>query len=175
MDWFRMYGDFATDPKVQALTEVMQRRLVMLMCLRSTNVLVTLQDEEIGGALRINAAQVAEMKDLLQRRGFIKGQWELTGWARHQLVSDTSAKRVAKHRARGREQAEAIAKRHSNVTPAVESGPAKATANAAVGAELDQLPGMEGLAPAQPHPAEKRSARAKAKPLALVARRDAGR
>ena len=52
--WFRMYAEFATDAKVQMLTEAMQRRYLMLMCLRCSNALVTLQDEEIAFQLRIS-------------------------------------------------------------------------------------------------------------------------
>ena len=37
MDWFRMYAEFATDPKVQMMPEAMQRRLVMLLCLQCGN------------------------------------------------------------------------------------------------------------------------------------------
>jgi hypothetical protein len=32
--WFRLYSEFADDPKVQMLTEAMHSRLVMLMCFR---------------------------------------------------------------------------------------------------------------------------------------------
>ena len=31
MDWFRMYAEFATDPKVQMLSEADQRRYIMLL------------------------------------------------------------------------------------------------------------------------------------------------
>ena len=34
------------------MSEAMQRRLVMLLCLRCSNALVTLQDDEIAFALR---------------------------------------------------------------------------------------------------------------------------
>jgi hypothetical protein len=41
--WFRMYSEFAHDPKVQMMTEVMQRRYIMLMCMRCSNAIVTVR------------------------------------------------------------------------------------------------------------------------------------
>ena len=34
MNWMRLYAEFATDPKVQMMSEAMQRRHVMLFCLK---------------------------------------------------------------------------------------------------------------------------------------------
>ena len=39
--WLRMYAEFAHDPKVQMMLEVMQRRYIMLMCMRCSNAPVT--------------------------------------------------------------------------------------------------------------------------------------
>ena len=36
LPWFRFYHEFATDPRVQMLSEEMQRRLVMLFCLEAS-------------------------------------------------------------------------------------------------------------------------------------------
>ena len=46
MDWFRMYAEFATDPKVQMMPEAMQRRLVMLLCLQCGNGIETFHETE---------------------------------------------------------------------------------------------------------------------------------
>lgn len=97
--WFRMYAEFATDAKVQMLTEAMQRRYLMLMCLRCSNALVTLQDEEIAFQLRISAEELAETKALFIKKGFIDSAWNVLNWEKRQFASDTSAPRVAKHRA----------------------------------------------------------------------------
>ena len=96
---FRMFAEFAHDPKVQMLPEVMQRRYVMLMCMRCSNALVTLQADEIAFHLRIDAAQLEETKALFLAKGFIDESWELLNWEKRQFSSDTSAQRVAKHRA----------------------------------------------------------------------------
>lgn len=116
MDWFRMYGEFATDAKVQSMPEAMQRRLAMLLCLRCSNTLVTLNDEELAFALRINAEQLAETQVLFQQKGFLSDGWQLANWDKRQRPSDSSAPRVAKHRAKAKEQEEALAKRMRNVT-----------------------------------------------------------
>jgi hypothetical protein len=99
MDWFRMYNEFASDAKVQSMPEAMQRRLVMLLCLRCSNALVTLQDDEIAFALRISDHELAETKALFMRKGFIDEAWEIANWDKRQFASDSSAARVAKHRA----------------------------------------------------------------------------
>lgn len=112
MDWFRMYGEFASDPKVQSMSESMQRRLMMLLCLRCSNTLVTLQDDEIAFALRISDDELAETKTLFLRKGFIDESWEIANWDKRQFVSDSSAARVAKHRAAKKQWGE----QPSNVT-----------------------------------------------------------
>ena len=99
MDWFRMYGEFASDPKVQSMSEAMQRRLMMLLCLRCSNTLVTLQDDEIAFALRISDEELDATKTLFIRKGFINDAWEISNWDKRQFVSDSSKSRVAKHRA----------------------------------------------------------------------------
>ena len=112
--WFRMYAEFAHDPKVQMLPEVMQRRYVMLMCMRCSNALVTLQADEIAFHLRIDAAQLEETKALFLAKGFINESWELLNWEKRQFSSDTSAQRVAKHRAAKKAAEEAA--RNGDVT-----------------------------------------------------------
>ena len=109
-----MYAEFAHDPKVQMLPEVMQRRYVMLMCMRCSNALVTLQADEIAFHLRIDAAQLEETKALFVAKGFINEVWELLNWEKRQFSSDTSAQRVAKHRAAKKAAEEAA--RNGDVT-----------------------------------------------------------
>lgn len=126
MEWFRMYSEFASDPKVQSMSEAMQRRLMMLFCLRSSNTLVTLQDDEIAFALRISDEELAETKALFIRKGFVSDAWEIANWDKRQFVSDSSAARVAKHRAAKKEAAHAIGEPASDdgnvtVTPQIQN------------------------------------------------------
>jgi hypothetical protein len=97
--WFRMYSEFSHDPKVQMLPEVMQRRYVMLLCLRCADAIGAATDAQIAFSLRIDAVQLAETKALFIGIGFIDPQWQLLNWDKRQFVSDSSATRQAKHRA----------------------------------------------------------------------------
>lgn len=101
--WFRMYSEFVSDPKVQMLSESMQRRYVMIMCLRCSNSLVTLHETEIAFALRITDEELAATKALFLAKKFIDKDWNLLNWEKRQFASDSSAARVAKHRSLKRE------------------------------------------------------------------------
>jgi hypothetical protein len=96
--WFRMYAEFANDPKVQMLSEAMQRRYMMLMCLHCGNSLVTLHETEIAFALRISDTELADTKSVFVAKGFIDEAWNLLNWEKRQFSSDSSAARVRAHR-----------------------------------------------------------------------------
>lgn len=100
MDWFRMYGEFATDPKVQMMSEADQRRFIMLLCLRCSNDSVTLHETEIAFQLRISNEEWATSKALFLSKGLIGEDCKPLAWDRRQFVSDSSAARVAAHRAK---------------------------------------------------------------------------
>jgi hypothetical protein len=96
--WFRLYSEFAFDPKVQMLSESDQRRLVMLFCLRSCNANVTLQDKHVTFQLRISDDEWAVTKAVFVDNGFIDSENNVLNWEKRQYVSDSSAERVARHR-----------------------------------------------------------------------------
>jgi len=96
--WFRLYSEFAHDPKIQMLSEAMQRRYVMLMCLRCSEVLETLHETEIAFQLRLSTGELDETKELFISKNFIDKHWNLLNWDKRQFVSDSSTMRVAKHR-----------------------------------------------------------------------------
>lgn len=102
--WFRMYAEFASDPKVQMLSEAMQRRLVMLFCMRCSDVTVTLSDDEIAFQMRISGEELAETKALFIRKGFIDSSWQIINWEKRQFASDTSAARTRAYRDRKRDK-----------------------------------------------------------------------
>lgn len=121
MKWFRLYSEFASDPKVQMLPEVMQRRLVMLFCLECSNGIETFHETEreasIAFALRITEQELAETKVLFMTKGFIDSQWQICNWGKRQYTSDSSTERVRAHRQRQKlemEQEGALQKRSSN-------------------------------------------------------------
>ncbi len=97
--WFRLYGEFAHDAKVQMLSECNQRRLIMLFCIRC-NGDVTLHDDEVTFQLRVTDYEWAETKAIFISKGFINKDNELLNWDKRQFISDSSAERVAKHRAK---------------------------------------------------------------------------
>lgn len=105
--WFRLYSEFAHDPKVQMLSEVNQRRLIMLFCIRC-NGDVTLQDEQVAFQLRISMDEWLASKATFIDKNFINNDNQVLNWDKRQFVSDSSAERVAKHRER--------MKQSSNVT-----------------------------------------------------------
>jgi hypothetical protein len=103
------------------LSEVMQRRYIMLMCLRCSNTLVTLHETEVAFHLRISDAEMAETKALFIAKGFIDKSFNLLNWEKRQFASDSSNTRVAKHRALQKEKQESqsngdvtLQKRQSN-------------------------------------------------------------
>lgn len=114
--WFRLYSEFATDPKVQMLSESDQRRLIMLFCFRC-NDNVTLHDEEVTFLLRISNDEWQQTKALFIAKGFINDSNEILNWDKRQFTSDTSKNRVAAYRERKKQESNAdvtLQKRHSN-------------------------------------------------------------
>lgn len=96
--WFRLYAEFATDPKVQMLSEQDQRRLLMLFCLRCSNGDVTLQCNAVAFQLRISNSEWAETRANLIAQNLINEDNKPVAWEKRQFDSDTSAERVRKHR-----------------------------------------------------------------------------
>jgi hypothetical protein len=115
--WFRLYSEFAHDPKIQMLSEAMQRRYVMLMCLRCSEVLETLHETEIAFQLRLSTGELDETKQLFISKNFIDKHWNLLNWDKRQFVSDSSTMRVRKHRDNKKQPSnadETLQKRQSN-------------------------------------------------------------
>jgi hypothetical protein len=98
--WFRLYAEFATDPKVQMLSEADQRRYLMLLCIRCSNGDVTLHDDEVAFQLRISNEQWQQTKAVLIAKGLIDNASVPSAWDKRQYLSDSSAARVAAHRAK---------------------------------------------------------------------------
>lgn len=95
--WFRLHADFMHDPKVQMMSENMQRRLVMLFCMRC-NGNETFQDNEIIFSLRISQEEWEKTKALFISNNFIDESNAILNWEKRQYLSDVSTLRVKKHR-----------------------------------------------------------------------------
>lgn len=102
MHWFRLYSEFATDPKVQRMPEEMQRRLVMIFCAKAADTIRTWCDADVTFYLRISDVACDETKKLFIERGFIDEQWNLLNWDKRQFVSDSSTERTKRYRERKR-------------------------------------------------------------------------
>ena len=101
MQWFRMYAEFMDDPKVQTLSESMQRRYIMLMCIQSKGDLQKLSEDEIAFALNLTKLKFSQTKLELIQKNLIQvenGKIFITNWDKRQYVSDNSTLRVKKHR-----------------------------------------------------------------------------
>lgn len=97
--WFRMYAEFLHDPKVRMMSEQHQLRFIMLMCIRCSNGDVTLQDEEVAFQLRLSDEDWLSTKQVLLSKCLITADNKPTSWEKRQFASDSSAERVARHRA----------------------------------------------------------------------------
>jgi len=113
--WFRLYSEFATDPKIQMLGEADQRRFVMLLCLKCCNGDVTLQDTEVAFQLRISNEEWAQSKALFLQKGIIEDDNTPSAWDKRQFVSDSSAERVRRFRERHKQPQKKV--RNVTVTP----------------------------------------------------------
>lgn len=82
------------------LSEADQRRFIMVLCLRCSNGNVTLHDDEIAFQLRVSNDEWAATKSTLLAKKLIDQDNHPVAWERRQFVSDSSAERVARHRAK---------------------------------------------------------------------------
>jgi len=113
MQWFRLYNEFAFDPKIQTLSETLQRRFIMLLCLQNNNDLQKLTPDEIAFALRITPEELSETQKIFIKKGFIDDEFTILNWDKRQYISDNSTQRVRKHR---QKQDETLQKRSETVT-----------------------------------------------------------
>ncbi len=96
--WFRLYHEFANDPKVQSMPEHMQRRLIMLFCLRCSDDGIKLNGEELSCYMRVSNDEIDETKQLFLSKSFIDNDWNVLNWDKRQYISDKSNARVKKYR-----------------------------------------------------------------------------
>jgi len=96
--WFRLYHEFADDPKVQIMSEVMQRRLVMLFCMRCKG--ETFQEQLVTFHWRVSKEELADTKKVFLASGFIDDKWNLLNWNARQFLSDSSTDRTRRYRER---------------------------------------------------------------------------
>ena len=102
--WFRLYHEFATDPKIQMMSEADQRRFIMLLCIYCSNDCETLHDDEVTFMLRVTQDEWKATKQLFIEKNLIDENGKPTAWDKRQFVSDSSTERVARHREKKKKQ-----------------------------------------------------------------------
>lgn len=121
-----MYAEFANDPKVQTLSEIDQRRFLMVLCLRCSNGDVTLHDTDIAFSLRIELDGEGgwlQTKSIFLEKKLIDKRNRPLSWDKRQFASDSSAERVSKYRAKSKSNGDAnvdvtLQKRQANALEA---------------------------------------------------------
>lgn len=104
LPWFRLYGEFATDPVVQSLSFDDQRHFVMLLCFKSTGLLdrefptAQMRSDVIRKSLGLDGKAWDEMKTRLQAVGLVNDELQPKAWDKRQMLSDSSRERVRKYR-----------------------------------------------------------------------------
>jgi hypothetical protein len=123
MGYFNMFDEWAMDPKVQSMSEHLQRRHAMLLCLRNIGNTDSMPDEEVATFMRIGLKAARETKTLFKAKGFIDGDgWNVSHWEERQNGHCESYNRVKKHRALKAQNGvsvthnETLQKRDRNVT-----------------------------------------------------------
>jgi hypothetical protein len=105
LPWFRMYGEFITDPLIEMLAFEDQRHYVFILCMKSMGELDKdypkegMLDRVVGKRLGLYGEAVTAAQNRLMELGLINDMWQPKGWDKRQFTSDSSANRVAKYRA----------------------------------------------------------------------------
>lgn len=106
--WLRLYAEFATDPKVQMLSETLQRRYVMLLCLNCQKQYEEAPAEQIAFMLRISIQEWQETKQMLIEQCLLDADGKIHGWSKRQYLSDmkdaTAAVRQQRYRDKMRDK-----------------------------------------------------------------------
>ena len=106
-----MYSEFATDTKVQSMSETLQRRFIMFLCLQCSGEYEQFDDDELAFALRITPAELVESIEAFKRKGLLGDNRKIRNWDKRQFKSDSSTERVKEHRKRSRNGDETLQKR----------------------------------------------------------------
>ena len=109
MPWFRMYTDFLNDPKMIALAFEDQRHFIGILALKSDDALdavveESLMDRIVAQRLWIDHGIIRDVKKRLVNAGLIDTAWQPLAWDKRQFKSDSSKDRVARFRARNKEE-----------------------------------------------------------------------
>jgi len=95
--WFYFNSDFSENPKIQTLTESLQRRLVMLLCEQCKP---PLNDAERAYHWRVSEDELQQTKAIFLDRDFIDENWNPIGFDKASQPLNQSTVRTRRYRAR---------------------------------------------------------------------------
>ena len=101
--WSKLHTEFAFDPKVQSMSESLQRRLAMLFCYHRAEMVPGLSDKELAHGMSISLKELAATKAVFLAKRFIDDTWYLINWEKRQGASCDSAERTRRYRERHKE------------------------------------------------------------------------
>ena len=116
LPWFRMYGEFLTDPVIRLLSFEDQRHFVAALCMKSAGYLdkryasVTVRRNVISSLIGLSAetsgaglCALDQANERIRALGLIDEDWQPTNWDKRQFQSDhvdrTAAERMRRYRA----------------------------------------------------------------------------
>ena len=95
--WFKMFHEWAADPKVQQLSERDQRRMVMIMCFACRG---DAPDIDCWAfAMRVRPSELRATVQRLCSIGFLDDDLEIRQWCKRQGRSDAERKREQRNAA----------------------------------------------------------------------------
>jgi hypothetical protein len=101
--WFRMYNDFLTDPKIIGLAFEDQRHFIGVLALKSDGILdqeckPELLNRIVAQRLWIDFSIITDVKKRLVEAQLISENWQPLAWDKRQYKSDSSTERTKKYR-----------------------------------------------------------------------------
>jgi hypothetical protein len=117
LPWFRMYGEFLTDPLIRLLSFEDQRHFIAALCMKSQGVTdkryatVTVRKNVISSLIGLSCEAAGDGVSALDRAnerlralGLVDEDWQPTNWNKRQFASDhvdkTAAERMRRYRAK---------------------------------------------------------------------------
>lgn len=123
LPWFRMYAEFATDPKIQVISFDDQRHFIVLLCLKCNGTLDSytgsdaFRERMIALGLKLSEKGAEEVKARLLEAGLIDTNWQPIAWQRRQPRSDLDPSNAERQRRwRQRQANQGVVDRNVTVT-----------------------------------------------------------
>jgi len=123
MEWFRLYNEFRSDPKLLGFTKQQRYDIVCLLCLASESEergSIFLDADDLSGALGLSSQEYLAFESRLHKKDIAlrreDGALVFCHWERRQPVSDSAAARMRAYRKRHRSEQSSTQLRNGDVT-----------------------------------------------------------